>query len=268
MSSVTKRSSSKHHPLASAPDILARSQNWVQKVSSIRLSNMRVGQHFTDVGHHLSNMLADKDPTHSNIPSKHMRSDTFHPSFCKLLKTRAGGFLVFVGGNKSGVRIWLTSSCSHSQTEFSTSLLHDSPSSDLACLDLCFAEEKDDSTAGKVIVYLLLAPSASSRGSSRGSSGRHTIRPLTITGRFSASPHPHSPPQVAPLPLGDQQYDGAASAITCTNRFLLVSHPRSGTVHLLCRSSLQKVGVVPSLGVHRPVVLAASARWMAIQSKS
>jgi hypothetical protein len=230
-------------PVSSAPDILGKSQNWVQKVSSIRLSNMRVGQHLT-------NLLGDKD---SNAQSKNMLNDVFHPSFCKLLNIKHGGSVVFVGG-KSGIRIWLTSSVSLSHTEYSTDLLYVSEKDERPCIDVCFSEQVDHSGVGCVVVYLLLSMD----------SGRHMIRPLVIRGDFSSSSHL---PTVVPLAsLGDQHYDGTANGITCTKRYLMVSQTSTGSVHLLSRQTLRKVGTIPSLGPQRPVVIAASGRWIAIQT--
>ena len=270
----TKRTKSKYQTPFSAPDILGRSQNWVQKVSSIRLSNIRVGQHFTDVGQHLTNMLADKDTTTTNTnnqnPHKNStKSDIFHPSFCKLLKLKHdGGSLIFVGG-KRGVRIWRTHSLSHS--ECSTDLLYASSETDQACFDLCFSEESRNHTSSsivQVVIYLLLASDSNSGGGEgRGGSG-HVIRSLHVTGEISSTSSFSSSSQLQVTPLGDQHYEGTANSIACTNRFLLVSQTSTGTVHLLSRCTLQRVGEVPSLGPHRAVVLAASARWIAIQSKT
>lgn len=282
----TKRTKAKPQSQFSAPDILGRSQNWIQKVSSIRLSNLRVGQHFTDVGQHLTNMLAEnvssvKDsdvannissPPTNSYSNTTAKNELFHPSFCKLLKTKHEGCsLIFVGG-KSGLRIWRTLGLNHA--ECSTDLIYASNGSDLNCIDLCFYEKSggEDSTtsssssAGPVVVYLLLA---TDKNNSNGGGGRrHMIRPLLISGDCSAHFSSVHFPQVTPLAtLGDQSYEGTANSISCTNHFLLVSQKSTGTVQLLDRHTLRRVGAVPSLGPLRPVVLAASARWIAIQSK-
>jgi hypothetical protein len=280
--SSTKCSKSRTQPIT-APDVLGRSQNWVQKVSSIRMSNIRVGQHLT-------NLLGDKETTQQ----KHTSKDTFCPSFCKLLKLKHGrASLVFLGG-ESGVRIWLMAlMTTHSQSEYSTDLLYDSSSSsdgDVAsCVDLCFSQDdspspppsssNDDNGAAsgdRITVYLLFALNRSSSTSIAGTGtvSEHLVRSLVVSGIYSS---PSLPLQVAE---GGQCYQGqgAASSIFCTKLFLLVTQTSTGAVHILSRLMhsnrlLRKVGEVPnslnsSSSTKEPVVLAASTRWIAIQSKS
>lgn len=245
-----------------APDILDRPLNWVQKVSSLRLSNIRVGQHFTDVGQHLTNMLADKDAVSDQSYKNSPSNDTsFYPSFCKLLKTKYGGSLIFVGG-MSGAHIWVTSFALQKNSDYTTDFLYNWE--ERGCTDLCFSDQCDDfslSSPGCVIVYLLLAGNRK-KGSSSAS---HSIRAVAITGDFSSvrSMQVSAPPALS----ANRHFEGSADAINCTDRFLLVSQTSTGSVQFLCRTTLQRLGVVPSLGPQQPVVLAASARWIAIQSE-
>ena len=244
--SSNKRNKAKNSTFL-APDILSRSQNWMQKVSSIRLSNIRVGQQIT-------NLLADKDSNEGSTKSSSV--DFFHPSFCKLMKTKSGGSLVFVGG-KNGLRIWLCSSATKNLMECSTELLHDG---DGYCLDLCFSDQISESIPlgeESVVVYLL---------QSLPGVGGHAIRVITLTGVFSAASSQQ--PLVNCNSSNDRQYEGSACAISCTKNFLLVSQSQTGSVILLHRHSLHKAGEIPSLGPNRPVVVASSSRWVGIQSKS
>lgn len=118
---------SKQKSLPRAPDILGKSQNWVQKVSSIRLSNIRVGQHITS-------LLGDTDKApHDNI---------FVSSFIKLSRFR--GDSVVITGGTSGVRLWKTFFNTLTM-DFVTQLLFEWL--DSACIDGCFFGKYDSNGA-------------------------------------------------------------------------------------------------------------------------
>jgi hypothetical protein len=118
---------SRQKTLPRAPDILGKSQNWVQKVSSIRLSNIRVGQHITS-------LLGDKDR-----PSNESQLVS---SFVKLSRFRSDA--VVITGGVFGLRLWKTF-FAPSTMDFSTELLFeflDSP-----CIDGCFFNTSDSDAA-------------------------------------------------------------------------------------------------------------------------
>lgn len=236
---------SKKSTSISAPDILGRSQNWLQKVSSIRVSNRRLGQHLTS-------FLGDKDSGSQAPKQKHLTNDVFSPLFCKVFKPKRDGYLVFLGGQQ-GVRIWWTSG--HSKGEFTTDLLYDSTMEDdeLICVDVCFRQ--DSSHEAKL--YLLSA------SSSQMNEYKYAIRPLVVTD--DAKNASTQLPQVARL-ADDHTFQGHAKHIHCTQHYLLVTLLNNGSVQIIDRHGWQLAGEVPSLGPRRPVVAASSSRWIAVQT--
>mmetsp|Transcript_12967 Transcript_12967/g.19533 ORF Transcript_12967/g.19533 Transcript_12967/m.19533 type:complete len:889 (-) Transcript_12967:185-2851(-) len=133
-----------------APDIFGKSQHWMEKVSSIRLSNIRLGQHLTS-------FLGDNEKP--NLSDK-----SFRTSFTRLLHFGSDVY-VLVGG-ASGVRLWKSSVVSGTNNEFSTTLLREFV--DMPCIDACFSH-----TQGDYITTGLLM-----KGSSE--SPQHIIRTLSI----------------------------------------------------------------------------------------
>jgi hypothetical protein len=97
-----------------APDILAKSQGWMNMVSSLRVSNLRVGQHLT-------NILGEKDYNDT--------SEIFYPLFSKVFELR-DGYVVVLGG-VVGFRVWKLGTSGNSDRT-PTLLLE---TSDLRCID-------------------------------------------------------------------------------------------------------------------------------------
>ena len=121
---MSNKSRHKHGPRA--PDILGKSQNWVQKVSSLRVSNIRVGQHLTS-------LLGEKERLSGIV-----NDSAFLCSFVKLSRFRCETFII--AGGISGLRLF-KSYFSSSTVDFTTELIFEFL--DMKCLDGCFFGRSD-----------------------------------------------------------------------------------------------------------------------------
>lgn len=99
-----------------APDILGKSQNWIQKVSSLRLSNIRVG-------YQLTSLIGDKE----------MKiNDLFIPSFVKIV-SYLNNYYILLGGI-SGLRICRIIEASNN-SDISIELIYED--TNISCIDCC-----------------------------------------------------------------------------------------------------------------------------------
>jgi hypothetical protein len=211
-----------------APDILSKSQNWMQKVSSLRLSNIRVGYQLTSlIG---SENKKDNDHKDSKI------QDTFVPLFVKIV-SYSDCYYIILGG-VSGIRICQVHEATSTTTDVTVELIYEDIS--ISCIDCCLY----DPTHSQLSFAILLS------GEKRDDT-THVIRIVVLD----------NPPRT----VFEHEFEGVAAKIASTNSFLLVAIS-PGSLRIFFGEKLQPITEIPSI-YYTPVVFATAPRWIAVQSE-
>jgi hypothetical protein len=235
---------------STAPDILTKPQNWRQKVSSLRLSNIRVG-------YQLASLISEKE----------MKSqDLFIPSFVRVV-SHQGSYYILLGGI-TGIKIY---QIIESNDVITIELIYEDLN--LSCIDCCIYNPCHSSLFSH-------SPSSSSTSSSASFSfallfsnsksheTTHFIRTVIVDQHLSPSPSPPSSPPSLPLPSRsgyEHQYEGIPEKIASTNSFLLVA-VSPGALRIFYGEQLHPITEIPSV-YHSPVIFATAPRWIAVQSE-
>ena len=210
-----------------APDILNKSQNWIQKVSSLRLSNIRVGYQFTS-------FIGNEQKKENE--SKDIRlQDTFIPVFVKIV-TYADCYYVLLGG-LYGIRICQILEATSTTTDVTVELIYEDTS--VSCIDCCLY----DPTHSQLSFAILFSGSKDET--------THVIRIVVF--------------ENSPRTLFEHEFEGVAQKIASTNSFLLVAIS-PGSLRIFLGNKLHPITEIPSI-YHTPVVFATAPRWIAVQSK-
>jgi hypothetical protein len=211
-----------------APDILNKSQNWIQKVSSLRLSNIRVGYQLTSfIGNENKKENDHKDMKPQNI---------FVPLFVKIV-SYSDCYYVVLGGI-SGIRICQILEATSTTTDVTVELIYEDVN--ISCIDCCLY----DPTHSQLSFAILFSGPKSEETT-------HVIRIVVLD----------NPPRT----LFEHEFEGVAEKIASTNSFLLVAIS-PGSLRIFLGEKLHPITEIPSI-YYTPVVFATAPRWIAVQSK-